>query len=248
MLNINNDWELNVLGIYNFNKPGKLGEYFKHIEEHHVSMEGDIAEFGVFRGSSILATGLLLKQLGSKKKVYGYDSFSGFPSYHRFDDLREFEQLFKIGQISLEHIEAVRKNISYRQFIIKSRIDVKNISSSGDFSDNSLELLQEKIKLLELENIVLVQGDFAQTATTKNDRPIMAALVDCDLYDGYKTCLPFIWRNLSRGGYVFLDEYYSLKFPGAKIATDEFFTDKPSKPQMHKLLPGDFERWFFRKY
>ena len=75
----------------------------------------------------------------------------------------------------------------------------------------------------------------------------MAVLMDSDLYASYMTTLPFSWPRLSRGGYIFLDEYYSLKFPGALIATDEFFADKKDKPQKHKQIDGDFERWFVRK-
>ena len=53
-----------------------------------------------------------------------------------------------------------------------------------------------------------------------------AALIDCDLYCSYKQSLPFVWDKLSKGSYMFLDEYYSLKFPGARIATNEYFQDK----------------------
>jgi len=76
----------------------------------------------------------------------------------------------------------------------------------------------------------------------------MAALLDSDLYLSYKTVLPFIWDRLVTAGYMFLDEYYSLKFPGARIATDEFFTDKKDKPRKHRVDAGDFERWHVRKY
>jgi hypothetical protein len=44
-----------------------------------------------------------------------------------------------------------------------------------------------------------------------------------------------------------LDEYYSLKFPGARIATNEFFQDKQHKPQKHAHIHGEFERWFLKK-
>ena len=46
---------------------------------------------------------------------------------------------------------------------------------------------------------------------------------------------------------IYLDEYYSLKFAGARIATNEFFNDKNEKPIMHKKVKGDFERWSITK-
>jgi hypothetical protein len=36
---------------------------------------------------------LMLKEIGSSKKVYGFDSFEGFPPvYHPNDDLRMFQE------------------------------------------------------------------------------------------------------------------------------------------------------------
>ena len=247
MNDLGSQWDYDVLGVYNSDRPGQLSNYFRFLEENINHIPGDIAEFGVYRGASILATGLLLKKLGSNKKIYGFDSFGGFPSYHSNDDLSLFDSLFEQNRISKEHWKSVKKNIHFRQTLTKQHIDAKNISSSGDFSDNSLPLLKAKIELLALDNIVLIEGDFAETATAVNDRPLMAALVDCDLFGGYRDCLPFIWRNLSLGGYIYLDEYFSLKFPGAKIATDHFFESRRDKPQQHKHTAGDFERWFVRK-
>jgi len=63
----------------------------------------------------------------------------------------------------------------------------------------------------------------------------------------YKVTLPFVWPRLAVGGYIWLDEYYSLKFPGARIATDEFFREKADKPRRHQREPGDFERWYVEK-
>ena len=75
---------------------------------------------------------------------------------------------------------------------------------------------------------------------------ISFCLLDADLYPSYKATLPLIWERLSSGGLIFLDEYYSLKFPGAKIATDEFV--KEVKCNLFQLgITGDFERWAIRK-
>ena len=71
--------------------------------------------------------------------------------------------------------------------------------------------------------------------------------MDSDLYESYETSLPYIWKNLVKGGYVFFDEYYSLKFPGPRIFCNNFFKNKKEKPEMHKKIKGDFERWYARK-
>jgi hypothetical protein len=49
---------------------------------------------------------------------------------------------------------------------------------------------------------------------------------------------------MSMGGLVYLDEYFSLKFPGGRIATDEFLAGRPeaSLIKFHER-DGEFERW-----
>lgn len=247
MLSLEKIWEYGVLGIYDKRKDPRLTEYFKFVEENINHLNGDIAEFGVYRGASILAMGIFLKELGSEKKVYGFDSFGGFPAYHENDDLTKFDILLRESRISQSHWNDINKNIRYREMLIKQKTNAQNISTSGNFEDCSYEGLKEKIEFLGLDNIVLVKGDFKESIAVEPGRPFMSVLIDCDLYDGYKECLPFAWKNLVRGGYVFLDEYYSLKFPGARIATDEFFANRKDKPVKHQQNNGDFERWFVRK-
>lgn len=238
------DWEFNVLGLDNYNRSGKLKPYYDFIRNNHSKISGDICEVGVYRGFSILATAMLLKELKSDKIVWGYDSFKGFPSYHSNDDLENFERLFLDGKISKEHYEQYKLNLEYKSFIKQTELNVKNISTSEDFSINSLAKLKRKIEYLGLDNIKLIKGDFALTMLKEEKKKsFFAALIDCDLYLGYQTSLPFVYNRLSSGGYMYLDEYYSLKFPGARIASDEFFTDKIEQPFRHHTTQDDFERW-----
>lgn len=250
MITLRDDWEFNVVGVYNYRKPGTLRHYMDYIAEHHQHIEGDICEAGVYEGRSLLATGLLLKELGSSKQIFGYDTFQGFPAiYHENDEMGGFNRLLQSGGISKEHYQKAGRNLAFRLFHLRTRVLVQNISSSADFSGAKIEDLQRKIKYLGLDNIHLVVGPFAETmaANQAKTHKYMAALLDCDLYMSYNRALPFVWERLVLGGYVYLDEYYSLKFPGARIATDEFFATKRDKPHKHKDEPGDFERWGVRK-
>lgn len=243
------DWEFNVLGIYNYHKSGKLEEYFKFIERHHDYLDGDILEAGVYNGKSLLATALFLKELGSNKLVYGYDSFTGFNSTHVNDDINMFDKLYDLERISSFHYMSVRRNYKLKEYLSEDDIDPLNISTSGDFSNVDMKKLYKKIDLLNLNNVRLVPGYYKTTMTQNTEQPkkIMAALMDCDLYMSYRVALPFIWDRLVDSGYIFLDEYYSLKFPGPRIAVDDFFIDKRDKPRRYKAKPGDFERWHVRK-
>lgn len=244
------NWEFNVLGIYNYNLPGKLDNYFKFIVENHKCLDGELVEAGVFNGKSILATGLLLKELGSKKKVYGFDTFIGFPPiYAPPDQFDGFDTLLSEGRISEHHHEQARKLRNYRELLTGRSPNPETISTSGDFSRANLEQLKKKIDFLGIASqIELVEGPFEESMSD-NQKParIVTALIDCDLYESYRVALGYIWKRLVIGGYVFLDEYYSLKFPGARTATDEFCEALSDKPQMHLQIPGEFERWFLVK-
>lgn len=243
-------WEFNVLGVSNYRTSSKLSAYFDFIKNNVADVPGDIVEAGVFQGRSLLATAMLLKELGSDRKVFGFDSFSGFPPvYHENDQLEKFDELATSGRISHSHADAAKRLKEYRAFLKGTPIDVKNISSSEAFAASNRETLERKIDFLGLDNVVLVPGPFNDTMTDHPETPsiIMATLIDCDLYDSYHTTLDFVWPRLSDGGFLFLDEYFSLKFAGARIACDEFFADKADKPE--RLSPPDefFERWCVKK-
>ena len=250
ILNIKDDFVFNLLGIENFNNPHtRLRFWFKHLMENHERIEGDIFEFGVYQGRSLISMALLLKKIRSKKKVFGFDSFSGFPSYHENDDLSMFKKYE--GEIfETELVEKHRLFMKIKALKGSKNITPRNISDSSDFSDNSLTGLQNKIDILALDNIELIEGAFEKTlpSFSKNfSGSIFSANIDCDLYEGYKEVLPFIYNSLEPKGYVHLDEYYSLKFPGARIACKEFFDLNNIHPLRHPREEYEFERWYFTK-
>ena len=251
MKRLNKNWHFNLLGIYNFNSYGSFQNLFQFIENNHNKIEGDIVEAGVFRGNSLLSIALFLKKLGSSKKVFGFDTFSGFPPvYHERDNFKEFDNLFNENLIDQEHLDAVKLNQSILKDLHNKNINgnTQNISSSGEFEETSLKIINKKIEYLELDNVILIQGDFSETMKKSQDiDKVMSAVIDCDLYNSYQDSLNFIWPKLSKGGFIHLDEYYSLKYPGERRATLEFISDKPDAFLNEKSLDGDFERWFITK-
>jgi Macrocin-O-methyltransferase (TylF) len=53
--------------------------------ERTKNIKGEIAECGVWRGRTLVAMGLYLRQHGSPKKVFGFDSFTGFDDSVKHD-------------------------------------------------------------------------------------------------------------------------------------------------------------------
>ena len=64
--------------------------WFNDFRKNYLKRTGDIYEFGVYRGGSLLAIALLSKRLGSKKHIWGFDSFEGFPRFSEQDHLKNF--------------------------------------------------------------------------------------------------------------------------------------------------------------
>ena len=241
---------LNLLEVDDFSPESNspLRFWYKHLKSFAKKNDGDIFEFGVYRGKSIIAAALILKQLKSKKKIFAFDNFTGFPKLSKFDAFNNFQnrKFFKksILKKHKELIEISKFNTNIKNF------NPNTISTSGDFSNTSYKFLKKKIDYFNLNNIEIVPGDFKKTVPNFfknfNDK-ISSCNIDCDLYEGYKIVLPFVWKHLSKNGHIHLDEYYSLKFPGAKIATDNFCKKNKIKVKKNKVSDGEFERWYITK-
>jgi len=232
---------------HNLNSETKFKIWFQHFIKNHKTLDGDLFEFGVYRGSSLISMAILMKRLDSKKKIYGFDTFSGFPNHSKFDD---FSQFFKNKKhFNKKHIEDVKvfKKINVN---LGKKLSVNKISSSKKFSNTSYRHVKSLIKLFNLNNVFLVKGDFSKTIpkffkTFK--KKIFSANIDCDLYNGYKICLPYLWQNLNKRGMIYLDEYFSLKFPGPRIACNEFLKKKNIKSLKIIKSQNKFDRCFITK-
>jgi hypothetical protein len=114
---------------------------------------------GVWRleGRSFISSCLLLKELQENGIVpkavvnVGFDSFSGFPNIlTEYDDISYFQTLHLEGKISDRHFEKVTQNIELLKVYRNSEITPLNVSTSGDFSGTTKDLLDKKIAYLGL--------------------------------------------------------------------------------------------------
>jgi hypothetical protein len=252
-MKIYKEFELNLLGFEEVHKRS-ISQYrfwYEHIKKNAFKNDGDIFEFGVYRGKSAITAALILKELNSKKKIYCFDTFKGFPFKSNFDDLKNFKnKKYFNKKLQKDHKNFLRLKKTLNR---NKKFNVYNVSTSGDFSKTSYEYVKEKIDYFKLDNIILIKGNFRETVPIFFDSApprkikISSCNIDCDLYDGYKIILPYVYKFLSRNGYIFLDEYYSLKFPGAKIATDDFCEKNKINIKKCKVRNGEFERYYLTK-
>lgn len=246
-------WEKNYLGIETIQDKGKLFFYFKFLKSKTFNkISGDVVEAGVYNGTSLISSALFMKSQNTlkNKKIWGYDTFQGFPKISLLDQPKNFRFLYKKNKISKIHFEKILKLNKFHKILKSDKISANNISTSNKFKNTSLKLLKKKIKLFKIsKNIRLIKGDFKNTMINKKNLPnkISTGIIDCDLYDGYKVSLNHFWPRLSVNGKLFLDEYYSLKFPGPRFIVNEFVKKNQNAKLVKEGTSADFERWSLKK-
>jgi len=141
------DWEfgfLNILDYKNCKPTHHFKLYIDFIKENHDIISGDLCEVGVYQGSSLLATALFLKEIGSKKNIYAFDSFSGFPPvFHENDNADKFESLFNSSEITEQHFADINKRLMMKEVLNEVSISDSRITSTrNNMEDTNLGILE----------------------------------------------------------------------------------------------------------
>lgn len=104
-----------------------------------------------------------------------------------------------------------------------------DLHNTGDFNDTSVIYVSELLK--DQTNVSIHKGLFPkETGIRIRNRLFSFVHLDCDIYESVKRSLEFFYPRMYLGGIIALDDYNELNCPGAKLAVDEFFKDKPEKP------------------
>jgi len=196
---------------------------------------GLYVECGVYQGNTLFAVAEHLKIVGNERDIYGFDTFEGFPNVkiNKLDHPSMFQKLFEKGEINEEHYLKAKEGTGDFE-------NLKHLTQDYFFDVSKVFDIAEKY-----QNIQLLKGPFVESLK-KLTNPIAVLFLDCDLYESYMTCLGELYTLIIPGGYIIFDEYYSYKYPGARIAVNEFFKDKEGKFEVYKTDEG-FERWCFIK-
>jgi len=104
----------------------------------------------------------------------------------------------------------------------------KDLHSEGDFGDISLEKV--KLFLNDCGNVRFYKGLFPHTAGPVDGVTFCFVHIDVDIYKSVYDCCEFFYSRMVRCGVMFFDDYGFLSCPGAKMAVDEFFSNKPEHP------------------
>tara|TARA_B100001057_G_scaffold437890_1_gene470000 strand:+ start:498 stop:1277 length:780 start_codon:yes stop_codon:yes gene_type:complete len=173
-----------------------INQSLKYI--YHQKIEGDIVECGVYNGNTLSYIGKISEDLKLNKKIWGYDTFSGFVD----ETYTSKDTDFKTGkEVNIDNVD-----VSFNLKEVKKNI-IKNDSKNFD-------------------KYIFIEGDVIKTLDKEENLPqkISFLRLDTDLYKTTKKQLDILYSRLSKGGILHIDDYGLC--PGVRSAIDEFFFDK----------------------
>ena len=171
----------------------RMGRLLSHYELFNktVNVEGDIFEFGVFKGVSLLRF-IMFNQLfekGLNKKVVGFDTFGDFPSTD-FEEDKEELQLF---------IEETGGGVSISKEELTAAIENKKFENFELVKGDILETLPKYIE-------------------EHPDLKISLLNIDTDIYEPAKCIIDLLADKVVDGGIIIFDDYGV--FPGETKVAD----------------------------
>jgi hypothetical protein len=161
-----------------------------------LGLQGCVVECGVFRGFSLMSLANfadVLEPLLFKKRIIGFDTFTGFPSLtekdkNTFNFDEQVEGYMAAGEGALEQLE----------------------KSINDFEANRLLRHRNKIEL--------VQGDAMKTIPTflDNNPDLIVSLLylDFDLFEPTLQAIKAFLPRMPKGSVIAFDELNDPRWPG----------------------------------
>jgi O-methyltransferase len=101
----------------------------------------------------------------------------------------------------------------------------KDLHRAGDFDNTTLASVQRYLS--RFRNITYHPGLLPATFEGFEQTAIAFAHIDLDIYEAIRAATAFVYPRLVKGGVVLYDDYGLPSCPGARLAVDEFFSDKP---------------------
>lgn len=177
-----------------------LYEIFKRI----VTVKGSIVECGVNRGFGVMTWAKLsaiIEPVNLTRRIYGFDSFSGFPSVTNKD---------------LAHATGVPRRGDLAALDLDEILELAANHDSTRF-------------LGHVPKVKLVKGDATKTipAFIKSHPHLVISLLylDFDLYEPTKVALKSFLPRMPRGAIIAFDELDNPLWPGETLAMLETFRD-----------------------
>jgi len=173
-----------------------------------ISISGSIVECGVSKGGTISFIKNLQKEFDCSRKIWGFDSFEGFSQPNLKDGSSFSNNYDYFNQKYTNALDSVRQSIS----------DLTSVNINNN-------------------EIFLIKGWIPDSFEHYDGSPVSLLNLDVDIYEPTKATLEFFWPLLKEDAIILLDEYdFGLdaeKWPGAKLAIDEFCNKKNISVSKH---------------
>jgi hypothetical protein len=174
-----------------------LYEIFKLV----VDVKGSIVECGVNHGYGTMAWSkfsAILEPVNLTRKIYGFDTFEGFPSVSNVDMSANSDHV-KVGDLAVNSMEEILQ----------------------------LAEIQDKTRFLgHIPKIELIEGDAIKTIPKfilDNPHVLISLLyLDFDLYEPTKVALEELVPRMPKGAVIAFDELDNALWPGETKAMLEF--------------------------
>ena len=202
-----------------------LTRFLAHYELYRMvkDLPGSIVECGVYRGSSLLSFAKFLEIFhpgDRSRKVYGFDSFSGFTTISVKDGADD----------SLPDVA----------------VGAWNPAAFYEELKRHVEIFREDSFIPRHDRITLIEGDLCKTAQefVESNPGLRISLLhlDCDVYEPTLAALKAFYPLMVNGGLVISDQYALTSWPGESAAIEEYFKEK--MPLIQKFpftsLPGGY--------
>lgn len=213
-----NSWEIKMENFPKYVKRQNLTrllalyEIFKLV----VNTKGSIVECGVNHGFGTMAWSkfsAIIEPTNLTRKIYGFDTFKGFPSLSK-KDKSFYTKNVKVGGMASNSMEEILK----------------------------LSAIHDKTRFLgHIPKIELIKGDAIKTIPKfVSDNPhvlISLLFLDFDLYEPTKVALEKLFPKMPKGAVIAFDELDNPLWPGETKAMTEFFRDNKLKIQRFPFDP-----------
>jgi len=104
----------------------------------------------------------------------------------------------------------------------------RDLHLAGDFADTSLDAVREYLS--GHKNVELVPGLVPESLEVIEHKTFAFVHIDLDIYSAIKAACEFFYSRMQPGGVLLFDDYGYSSCPGARLAIEEFFADKPETP------------------
>lgn len=192
-------------------------------EMENKKLEGAVVEMGCWRGGCGALMAWRVKQHGSKRKVWLFDSFEGLPAFGK----EEKEHAAIKGVVVVES-DKTDEMLHPSGVMVASEKDVDTLSSMLGIGDY----------------LCVVKGWFQNTVPQLKEKIDKIAILrlDADLYMSTKYCLNELYDSVVKGGIIVFDDFDG--WVGCRQAFYEFCFERKIYPNLQQYSGG---KTFFRK-